>query len=113
MENNINDEKIEKPINRLQKYIWFAISIVISVVGMILHNGDGKLPAWGIIVYASLLLFTIIMAAQKTSVERFYYGGDNGNKKKFILLSIVYYIFIVVAVFYVFQALWVSKILSI
>ena len=113
MENSQKSGKAEKPINKVQKYIWFAISVLISFIGMIIHNTMDKLPSWAIIVYAALLLFTIIMAAQKTSIERFSYSGETPNKKKFILSSFIYYAFIIIAVFYVFQALWVSKILSI
>lgn len=113
MGNTEKTAKKDKPIKKVEKYIWFAVSAVICLVGGILRNATDSLPAAVKVIVSACILFTIVMAAQKTSIERFSYAGENPDKKKYILLSVLYYAFIVVAVFDIFFCLWVSKILFI
>jgi uncharacterized membrane protein YhaH (DUF805 family) len=113
MEKVEKKEKVEKPVKKSEKYIWLALSAVIAFVGYICRSNAVLFPTWLKILFAALLMFTIVMAAQKTSVERLKYNGENGSKKKYILISILYYIFILIAVAYVFLSLWVSCVLSI
>ncbi len=107
---NEKKEKLPKPF---EKFIWFAVSLAIVLGGYFCRTGDVVLPWWGCALYAAFLLFTIIIAAQKMSIERFSYAENKEDKTKFILSTILYYVFIIIAVFYVFYALWVSRVLSI
>lgn len=106
-------QSTEKLPNPIEKYIWFAISVVIAAVGYFLRTGGVELNFWVKAIFAAVLLFTIIMAAQKVSTERFALAENKETKKQYILKSILYYVFIVVAVFYIFLSLWISKILSV
>lgn len=108
-----NEKKQEKPINKKEKFIWLAASVVIAVVGIIIHNKSIVIPTVPMIIYAAMLLFTIIMSAQKASIERFSFAGENGDKKKYTLMSIFYYVVIILAVAYVVLALWISGIFSV
>lgn len=109
-ENKQSTEKLPKPV---EKYIWFGVSVIIAFVGYLLRSGDVQINFWVKSIFAALLLFTIIMAAQKVSTERFALADNAELKKQYILKSILYYIFIFVAVFYIFLSLWVSNIISI
>ncbi len=109
-EKNTQTEKMPKPF---EKFIWLGVSLVIALVGYFCRTGDVVLPWWGCALYAALLLFTIIIAAQKLSIERFSFAEKKEDKKKYILSTMLYYIFIFTAVFFVFYALWVSRVLSI
>ena len=107
--------KMPKPF---EKVIWLAVSFVIAFIGYFLRSSDMKLHVVVTILYVALLLFTIIMAAQRTSIERFSFApneetGSKGDKKKYILMSIVYYFIICVAVFYIFFSLWFGRVLYI
>lgn len=107
--------KMPKPI---EKVIWFAASVAVAVVGYFLRSSDMKLHVVVTVLYVALLLFTIIMAAQRTSIERFSFApneeaGYKGDKKKYVLISIVYYFIICVAVFYIFFSLWFGRVLYI
>ncbi len=107
------NEKVEKMPKPFEKFIWFAVSIVVAVIGYFCRTGDVSFPWWGNALYAAFLIFTIIIAAQKQSFERFAYAEKKEDKIKYIISSILYYFLICVAVFYVFYALWVSRVLSI
>lgn len=109
------EEKMPKPI---EKVIWLAASVAVAVVGYFLRISDIKLHIAATVLYVALLLFTIIMSAQRTSVERFSFApneetGNKGNKKKYIITSIIYYLIICVAVFYIFFSLWFGRVLYI
>ena len=108
-------EKAQKPVKKIEKFIWFFISAVIAAVGTLCHINNVKFNIWVSVFYSAFLFFTIIMAAQRTSVERFGYADDSneGNKLKYALTSILYYKFIFAAVAYAFLALWVSGVFSI
>lgn len=111
-----NKEKAQKPVKKIEKYIWFLASAVIAAVGAVCHTSEIKFNIWVSVVYSAFLLFTIIMAAQRTSVERFGYADEESptaDKMKYALTSILYYIFIIIAVAYAFLALWVSGVFSI
>ena len=110
-----NKEKAQKPVKKTEKYIWFLASVIIAAVGSICHINGVKFNIWVSVAYSSFLLFTIIMSAQRTSVERFGYAEESptADKTKYALTSILYYIFIIIAVAYAFLALWVSGVFSI
>ena len=115
MSENTKKEVNEKPPKMpkvFEKFIWLAVSAVIALIGIICRTNGISFPFWGKVIYISLLLFTIIMAAQRTSVERFIYASAEEAKKKYILTSILYYIFIIIAVGYVFISFWISEIIS-
>lgn len=105
-------KEIKIPKKR-EKFIWFAASVIVAVSGYIARISEFEFPLWLKIVYPALLMFLIIICSQKTSIERFSYRGENGNKKMYIITSLIYYVFILVAVFYIFFALWVANILSV
>lgn len=108
-------EKAQKPVKKIEKLIWFIVSAVIAAGGAICHTNGIKFNIWVSVIYSALLLFTIVMAAQRTSIERFGYADDESspNKTKYVLTSVLYYIFIFIAVIYAFLALWVSGVFSI
>lgn len=108
-------EEQQKPVKKGEKFIWFLASAVIAAAGAICHTNEIKFNIWISVVYSAFLLFTIVMAAQRTSVERFAYASDENksNKTKYALTSVLYYIFIIIAVAYAFLALWVSGVFSI
>ncbi len=109
-------ESTQKPVKKIEKYIWFSVSAVIAAVGSICHINGIKFNVWVSVAYSAFLLFSIIMAAQRTSVERFGYADEDSktaDKTKYALTSILYYIFILIAVAYAFLALWVSGVFSI
>ena len=103
-------EKLPKPV---EKYIWFGVSVIIALVGYFLRTGGVELNFWVKSIFAALLLFAIIVAANKVSTERFALADNKETKKQYILKSILYYIYIVVAVFYIFLSLWVANIISV
>lgn len=109
-------EKVQKPIKKSEKFIWFLASAAIAVGGSLCHINNIRFNIWISVVYSAFLLFTIIMAAQRTSIERFGYADEEAptaDKTKYALTSILYYIFIIIAVVYAFLALWVSGVFSI
>ena len=111
-----NKEKAQKPVKKTEKYICFLASAVIAAIGAVCHSNEIKFNIWVSVVYSAFLLFTIIMAAQRTSIARFGYAdeeSETADKPKYALTSILYYIFIIIAVAYAFLALWVSGVVSI
>lgn len=109
-------EKVQKPIKKSEKFIWFLASAAIAAGGSLCHINNIRFNIWISVVYSAFLLFTIIMAAQRTSIERFGYADEEAptaDKTKYVLTSILYYIFIIIAVVYAFLALWVSGVFSI
>ena len=118
MADKIKKGRKEKAAKPIEKWIWFAASAVIAVVGFILRKGGTELPFAVKAVYCAMLLFAVIMAAQRTSEERFRFGavdekGKKADKKKYALSTLVYYLFIFAAVFYCFFCLWVVKFISV
>ena len=109
-EKKTEKEKLPKPMS---KYIWFGVSVVIALVGCFLRTADVQLNFWVKSIFAALLLFTIIVAANKVSTERFVLADNKETKKQYILKSILYYVYIIIAVFYIFLSLWVSNIISV
>ncbi len=109
-------EVTQKPVKKSEKYVWFSLSALIAAIGTICHSSGIKFNVWVSVAYSAFLLFAIIMAAQRTSVERFGYADEDAktaDKTKYALTSILYYIFILLAVAYSFLALWVSGVFSI
>lgn len=105
--------KAQKPVKKAEKFIWFAASAVIAAIGAVCHTNSIKFNIWISVVYSAILFFTVIMAAQRTSIERFDCIEHDGSKVKYFLISVLYYVFIIAAVFYAFLALWVAGVFSI
>lgn len=103
----------QKPIKKVEKFIWFIASAIIATIGAICHINAIKFNIWVSVAYSALLLFTIVMAAQRTSIERFDCIESDGSKTKYFLITVLYYVFIIAAVFYAFLAMWVSGVFSI
>lgn len=104
---------VQKPIKKVEKFIWFIASVIIAAAGAICHINAIKFNIWVSVVYSALLLFTIIMAAQRTSIERFDCIENDSNKTKYFLITVLYYVFVIAAVIYAFLALWVAGVFSI
>lgn len=106
-------EKKQKPIKKSEKYVWFIVSVIISVIGTICHTNGIVFNIWINVIYSALLLFSTVMAAQRTSIQRFDCIENDGSKLKYALITVLYYIFIIFAVFYAFLALWIAGVFSI
>ena len=101
--------KAQKPVNKKAKFIWFAISMVIFAVGVILAKTGVSLENYAVkAVYAVAVLFPLLIAAQKTSFERV---DENGKKKP--LIYVLYYFFIVLFIVLVPFIFWVNQFVSI
>ena len=94
--------KAQKPVNKKAKFIWFAVSMIIFVVGVLLAKAGVSFENYAIkAVYAVAVLFPLLIAAQKVSFERF---DENGKKNP--LAYIMYYFCIILQNdhnFYLFQ----------
>ncbi len=106
-------QKPERKTNKIEKFIWFVASVIIAAIGTICHLNAIRFNIWVSVAYSALLLFTIVMAAQRTSIERFDCIESDGSKTKYFLITVLYYVFIIAAVFYAFLAMWVSGVFSI
>lgn len=101
-------EKESKPVNKAAKFIWFAVSIVVLAVGVILVKSGISFDNYVLkAVYAVAVLFPLLVAAQKTSCERVKEDG-----KKNIPAIILYYIFIVLFVVFIPFIFWVDQFVS-
>lgn len=107
------NETKQKPIKKYEKYIWFAISLIIAAIGAICHINGIAFNIWISVIYSALLLFSTVMAAQRTSIQRFECIEKDEPKIKYALITVLYYIFIIFAVFYAFLALWIAGVFSI
>ena len=115
---NVKKEKTEKMPKPIEKVIWLAASVAVAVIGYFIRTSDIKVPIAVTVLYVAFLLFTIIMSAQRTSIERFSFApneetGYKGDRKKYVLISIIYYFIVCVAVFYIFFSLWFGRVLYI
>ena len=64
-------EKKQKPINKKHKYIWFAVSMAVFLLGIILAKAGVSFENYVIkAVYALAVFFPLLVAAQKVSYER-------------------------------------------
>ncbi len=113
MSEEVKTEKKEKLPKPFEKFLWLLISCVIAVGGFFLRTGDVEAPLWLSIICAVALLATIIIAAQKVSAERAAFAEDKDKKLKYMLKTVLYYFYILVAVIFVFMAIWIVGILTI
>lgn len=101
-------EKVQKPINKKAKFIWFAVSIVVLAVGIILVKSGISFENYVLkSVYALAVLFPLLVAAQKTSCERIKSDG-----KKNIPAYIFYYFLIILFVVCIPFIFWVDQFVS-
>lgn len=101
--------KKDKPINKKEKFIWFAVSMVIFAVGVILAKSGVSFENYALkVVYAVLVLFPLLMAAQKVSCERY---DDNGKRN--ILAFLMYYVCIAAFIVLIPVIFWVNQFVQI
>lgn len=110
-ENKLQKEDIkQKPINKKSKFIWFAISIAIFLLGIILAKVGISFENYILkAVYAVAVLFPLLVAAQKVSFERF----DAKTNKKNIPAFIMYYLCIILFIVFIPIIFWVNQFVSI
>ena len=48
-----NKEKAQKPVKKIEKYIWFLASAVIAAVGAVCHTNEIKFNIWVSVVYSA------------------------------------------------------------
>lgn len=95
----------QKPVKKSAKFIWFAISMVVFLAGVILAKAGISLENYAVkAVYAVAVLFPLLVAAQKTSFERI---DENGKKKP--LAYILYYFFIIMFIVLIPLIFWVNQ----
>ena len=97
--------KAQKPLNKKLKYVWFAVSIVIFVVGVLLAKAGVSFESYAVkAVYAVAVLFPLLIAAQKVSFERV---DENGKKNP--LAYIMYYFCIILVIVLIPFIFWVNQ----
>lgn len=102
-------KKKTKPINKKEKFIWFAVSMVIFAVGAILAKAGVSFDNYAVkAVYAVLVFFPLLMAAQKVSYERYDKDG-----KKNILAFLMYYLCVILFIVLIPVIFWVNQFVSI
>lgn len=101
--------KEQKPLNKKAKFIWFGISMVIFVVGVIMAKAGVSFENYALkAVYAVAVLFPLLVAAQKVSYERIDEDG-----KRNVLAYVLYYFFIVLFVVLLPVIFWVNQFVSV
>ena len=97
--------KAQKPLNKKVKYIWFAISMVVFVAGVILAKAGVSFENYALkAVYAVAVLFPLLLAAQKVSFERI---GEDGKKNP--VAYIMYYFCIILFIVLLPFIFWVNQ----
>lgn len=97
--------KAQKPINKKAKFIWFAISMVVFVAGVLLAKAGVSFENYALkAVYAVAVLFPLLISAQKISFERI---DENGKKN--ILAYIMYYLCILLFIVLIPFIFWVNQ----
>ena len=100
--------KAQKPVNKKAKFIWFAISMVVFVVGVLLAKAGVSFEHYAVkAVYAVAVLFPLLIAAQKVSFERV-----DANGKKNPLAYIMYYFCIILFIVLIPFIFWVNQFVS-
>ncbi len=100
--------KAKKPLNKKVKFIWFAISMVIFVAGVLLAKAGVSFEHYAMkAAYAVAVLFPLLIAAQKTSFERV---DENGKKNP--LAYLMYYFCIILFIVLIPFIFWVNQFVS-
>ena len=95
----------KKEINKKQKFIWFAISVVVLFAGIIIVKAGVSFDNIIIkLVYGILVLVPMLIAAQKVSCERIKPDG-----KKNIPAYIMYYLCIILFVVLIPFIFWIEQ----
>ena len=101
-------EKVQKPVNKKAKFIWFAVSIIILVIGIILVKAGISFENYVLkSIYAVAVLFPLLVAAQKASCERVKEDG-----KRNIPVILLYYLYIILFVVFIPFIFWVDQFVS-
>lgn len=103
-------EKKQKPINKKHKYIWFCVSMVLFLLGVILAKSGVSFENYAVkAVYALAVFFPLLVAAQKVSFERV----DPKTGKKNIPAYIMYYFCVALFIVMIPIIFWVNQFVSI
>ena len=103
-------EKKQKPINKKHKYIWFAVSMAVFVLGVILAKSGISFENYAFkAVYALAVFFPLLVAAQKVSCERV--NPETGKKN--IPAYIMYYFCVALFIALIPIIFWVNQFVSI
>ena len=101
--NTKTEEK--KPINKKAKFIWFAIAMVIFLIGVILCKLGISFDNYVLkSVYAIAVFFPLLVAAQKVSCERY---DENGKRNA--LAFVMYYFLILLFIVLIPIIFWVDQ----
>ncbi len=104
-EQKTNRNKKTKPINKKEKFIWFGASMVIFAIGAILAKCGVSFDSYALkAVYAVLVFFPLLMAAQKVSYERY-----DKNGKKNIPAFLMYYLCVILFIVLIPVIFWVNQ----
>ncbi len=103
----VSEEK--KSSKKSAKFIWFGISIVVFITGVVLAKFGISLENYAVkAVYAVCVLFPLLVAAQKVSCERV---DENGKKN--VPAYFMYYLCIVLFIVLLPFIFWVNQFVSI
>ncbi len=98
-------KKNKKPINKKEKFIWFGASMVIFAVGLILAKCGVSFENYVLkAVYAVLVFFPLLVAAQKVSYERY---DENGKRN--IPAFLMYYLCVALFIILMPLIFWVNQ----
>ncbi len=101
-------KKKTKPVNKKEKFIWFAAAMVIFAIGAILAKAGVSFDNYAVkAVYAVLVFFPLLMSAHKVSFEQY-----DANGKRNILAFIMYYFCIILFIVLIPVIFWVNQFVS-
>ena len=101
--------KKTKPINKKEKFIWFAVSVAIFAIGAILAKCGVSFENYALkAVYAVGVLFPMLMAAHKVSFEQY---DENGTRN--IPAFLMYYLCILLFIVLIPVIFWVNQFVQI
>ena len=107
----VTSEKTQekKPINKKAKFIWFAISMAVFLTGVILCKLGLSFDNYGLkSAYAVAVLFPLLVAAQKVSLERYKEDGKRNH-----VAFLMYYFCIILCIVLLPIIFWVDQFVSI
>ncbi len=104
-EQKTKKNNVAKPINKKEKFIWLGVSLAIFAVGAILAKCGVSFESYALkAIYAVLVFFPLLMAAQKVSYERY-----DKNGKKNIPAFLMYYLCVVLFIVLIPVIFWVNQ----